>query len=242
MLDPIIEANLEIEVKEMVINGWPATRIFRHLRSNYQIDCPLSVIADHISRVPESDRLPPAGLDKRHHAEVRIDPLQEMQRILREQGIRVEAALTVEDVSNASATSVSHIARDELQAYFKMLQDYVSTAQSLGQLTRTPEEVHAFLRSSSGPTLEELKNARMGPVLGAARGSQKLIEDGTANDPYVEDVEPEAAGIDEDSGSRVGPGEHTSGAEVVIPRSSSDSLRLLANCDLTGPASSDGEP
>lgn len=204
-IDPIREAGLETEVREMIINRWPATRIFKHLRDQCGVAAPLSMIAEHIAAIPESEKLPEAGLDKRYRSEVRMDPLQEMQRLLREQSSRVEAALAIEDVVSGSGADkkLAAVVGQEITTYFKMLREFVETAQSLGILQKQPEEIMATLRSHQ-PTLGELRRRRdagVGQLLEPKEEQQRPESVLPIGPPNDEDV---GAGAGEDSRTRVG--------------------------------------
>jgi len=120
-----------LEVYDMLCSGWSVTRIYRYLEAVRHAKVPLQDIISMLASIPESDILPKTVLQKEFAgADIEIDAIGEMARLLRLQSERIGVALLLEKAVGERVPYVETASR----VYWVMLREYVSTKQLVGEM------------------------------------------------------------------------------------------------------------
>jgi len=128
-------APYRLEVHDMLCSGWSPARVYRHLEVVRHVKVPLHEIINYLATIPEAELLPKTVLQQQFQgADIEVDALGEMARLLRLQSERLGTALFLEQRTGERIPYVEIASK----IYWQMLQDYVAMKQVVGEIPTTP--------------------------------------------------------------------------------------------------------
>ena len=121
----------QLEVHDMLCSGWSPARVYRHLEIVRRVKVPLQDLNDFLISIPPSEILPKTQLQKEFDgADIEVDAIGEMARLLRLQAERLGVGLLLEQREGERLPYVDVAS----QVYWKMLKDYIDAKQAAGEL------------------------------------------------------------------------------------------------------------
>jgi hypothetical protein len=122
-------APYRLEVHDMLCSGWSPARVYRHLEVVRHVKVPLQEIIQFLATIPETELLPKTVLQQHFQdADIEVDALGEMARLLRLQSERLGTALLLETAVGERVPYVELASK----VYWTMLQEYVAMKQAVG--------------------------------------------------------------------------------------------------------------
>jgi hypothetical protein len=145
------------EIEAMLMAGASIKRVCQILHLKHGIDVPVSQVeAAALSVQP----LSPTRLSTRlHGADLEIDVIGEMARLLKLQEQRLSTLILVEEVVADRAQGLDPRLDMALEMYWKMLGQYMHARQALGELPSEPLKIQAIAITPNLPTIQELIDA-----------------------------------------------------------------------------------
>lgn len=176
----------ETPIHNMLCSGWSPERIAYHLQTAFEASVPVEDIRDYRGTIPESELLPvpPASLQERfHRLDLEIDATGEMARVLRMAAERLGVAVSLEDTMGDRLPYVD----TAMANYWRMLREYVTTRQTLGELPIAQKETKVSL--DAGDATRSLPNLRVLLMQNNYVNSpDEIVVDGTHRErptPYI---------------------------------------------------------
>jgi hypothetical protein len=121
---------LKWEVYNMLVSGWSPESVRVHF-AKLRVDVPISQIADFRETIPEQDFLPYSGMTERFKGRsVRVDPVDELHKVLMAMRERANAALLLEEIEGYPDKLTTEL----LDKYAGALTRAAALQQSMGEI------------------------------------------------------------------------------------------------------------